>query len=184
MLIMSKVEQLLSQYAAYHLDTKNIYTHFIGIPMIVFSVFCFAAKPGVMLGHFDFTLTLFLMILSLAFYFSLDRRFGMIMSLLFMLSYPFAYVVAQLSTQTWLMISSSFFVLGWIIQFVGHIFEKKKPAFVDDLTGLVIGPLFVVAEIVFILGYRQEMKQSVLKQARALRLEMDQASLIFKTIEE
>ena len=34
---MSKLEKLLSQYAAYHLDHKNIVTHFVGIPLIVFS---------------------------------------------------------------------------------------------------------------------------------------------------
>ena len=32
---MSKLEKLLSQYAAYHLDHKNIVTHFVGIPLIV-----------------------------------------------------------------------------------------------------------------------------------------------------
>lgn len=37
---MTKLEQLLSQYAAYHLDQKNIYTHFVGIPLIVFSIMC------------------------------------------------------------------------------------------------------------------------------------------------
>ena len=37
---MTKLEQLLSQYAAYHLDHKNVVTHFIGIPMIVFSIIC------------------------------------------------------------------------------------------------------------------------------------------------
>ncbi|MDN5541554.1 MAG: DUF962 domain-containing protein, partial [Acinetobacter sp.] len=35
---MSKLEKLLSQYAAYHLDHKNIVTHFVGIPLIVFSI--------------------------------------------------------------------------------------------------------------------------------------------------
>lgn len=180
---MSKVERLLSQYAAYHLDERNIYTHFVGIPMIVFAVFCFAARPGVMLGHFDFTLTLLIMILSLVFYYCLDRRFAYIMTVLFVISYPFAYVVAQLSTQTWLMISTGFFLVGWIIQFVGHIFEKKKPAFVDDLMGLAIGPLFVVAEMVFMLGYRKDMYQRVLAQAKAQRLEMDQSLMTFETIE-
>lgn len=180
---MSKVEQLLSQYAAYHLDQRNIYTHFVGIPMIVFSVFCFAAKPGVMLGHFDFTLTLFIMILSLAFYYSLDRKFAFLMTFLFTLGYPFAYVASQLPTATWLMISSGFFVVGWIIQLVGHVFERKKPAFIDDLMGLAIGPLFVLAEMVFMLGYRKEMKQRILEQARALRLEMQQDTMIFETLE-
>jgi uncharacterized membrane protein YGL010W len=43
-------------------------------------------------------------------------------------------------------------VVGWVIQFVGHYYEGRKPAFVDDITGLIIGPLFVVAEAAFLMG--------------------------------
>jgi uncharacterized membrane protein YGL010W len=32
------------------------------------------------------------------------------------------------------------FVLGWIIQFVGHAFEGKAPSFLRDPTFLVVGP--------------------------------------------
>jgi uncharacterized membrane protein YGL010W len=52
-------------------------------------------------------------------------------------------------------------VIGWAIQFVGHYFEGKKPAFVDDIMGLMIGPLFVAAELAFLLGLRQELKQQI-----------------------
>ncbi|MBO6152332.1 MAG: DUF962 domain-containing protein, partial [Acinetobacter sp.] len=43
---MTKLERLLSQYAAYHLDHKNILTHFVGIPLIVFSILCLTARAG------------------------------------------------------------------------------------------------------------------------------------------
>lgn len=36
---MTNLERLLSQYAAYHLDQKNIVTHFVGIPLIVFQFY-------------------------------------------------------------------------------------------------------------------------------------------------
>ncbi|MFO0325387.1 MAG: Mpo1-like protein, partial [Burkholderiales bacterium] len=35
---MRTAEQLLVQYAAYHRDRRNIATHFVGVPVIVFSV--------------------------------------------------------------------------------------------------------------------------------------------------
>jgi uncharacterized membrane protein YGL010W len=35
------------------------------------------------------------------------------------------------------------FVLGWALQFVGHAYEGKKPAFLTNLTHLLIGPLWV-----------------------------------------
>jgi uncharacterized membrane protein YGL010W len=52
-------------------------------------------------------------------------------------------------------------VLGWLIQFVGHYYEGRKPAFVDDLMGLAVGPLFVVAELAFLLGLRSELREAV-----------------------
>ncbi|MCS6945240.1 MAG: DUF962 domain-containing protein, partial [Sutterellaceae bacterium] len=51
------------------------------------------------------------------------------------------------------------------IQFVGHYFEGRKPAFLDDLLGLLIGPLFVVAEAGFALGIGRALKAEI--EARA-----------------
>ena len=36
---------------------------------------------------------------------------------------------------------------------VGHWWEGRKPAFVDDLVGLLVGPMFVVAEWLFAAGW-------------------------------
>ena len=171
---MTKIEQLLSQYAAYHLDQKNIYTHFIGIPMIVFSIICLTARLGVTLGAFEVTLALVILIASTLYYLSLDKIFAILMAIIFAIAYPFAYDIAQLSTSVWLMWSVGFFVVGWIIQFIGHMFEKKKPAFVDDLVGLAIGPLFVLAEVVFLLGFRKSLEEKMLQEGRRQRQLMDQ----------
>ena len=40
-----------------------------------------------------------------------------------------------------------------MIQFLGHYYEGRKPAFVDDLVGLLVGPMFVVGEALFALGW-------------------------------
>ena len=53
------------------------------------------------------------------------------------------------------------FLVGWVIQFIGHYYEGKKPAFVDDLTGLIVGPLFLVAEAAFMLGLRSDVQAPV-----------------------
>ena len=53
------------------------------------------------------------------------------------------------------------FVIGWAFQFVGHWYEGKKPAFVDDLVGLLIGPMFVVAEAGFLLGLRKPLQADI-----------------------
>jgi uncharacterized membrane protein YGL010W len=81
--------------------------------------------------------------------------------------------IAGFGLATWLMLSIGIFVVGWVFQFVGHFYEKKKPAFVDDLVGLIIGPLFVLAEAIFMMGFRQELQQRILEQARKQRAAMD-----------
>jgi uncharacterized membrane protein YGL010W len=52
----------------------------------------------------------------------------------------------------WLAWGLGSFVLGWVIQFVGHYYEGRKPAFVDDLIGLLVAPMFVVLEVLAGLG--------------------------------
>ena len=59
----------------------------------------------------------------------------------------------------------STFAIGWVFQFVGHYYEGRKPAFVDDVMGLVIGPLFVAAEAAFLLGLRKEVEQAIVERA-------------------
>lgn len=170
---MTNLERLLSQYAAYHLDRNNIVTHFVGIPLIVFSILCLSARAAVDISGFSITLAMVLIVLSSVYYLSLDKLFGILMLILFVLVYPLAIKIVALSMWSWLGTSIGIFVVGWVFQFIGHYFEKKKPAFVDDLIGLAIGPLFVLAEFVFLLGFRKPLHQRILKEAQMKRAEMD-----------
>ena len=77
--------------------------------------------------------------------------------------------IAALPTGAWLWWGIGLFVVGWAIQFVGHVYEGRKPAFVDDLVGLVIGPLFVVAEAVFALGLRRDLHAAIEQRAGPVR---------------
>ena len=58
-------------------------------------------------------------------------------------------------------------MVGWVFQFVGHYFEGKKPAFVDDLIGLLVGPLFLVAEVAFHLQWRTEVRDEMQRRLGA-----------------
>ena len=171
---MTRLEKLLSQYAAYHLDRKNVITHFIGIPLIVFSILCLTAKASFVVADMPITLALILIVASVIYYLSLDLIFGIVMGIIFALVYPYALIIAEMSIIHWLTFSISTFVVGWIFQFVGHFYEKKKPAFMDDIIGLAIGPLFVLAEMVFMLGLRKKLEAKMLEEGRKLRHDMDQ----------
>ena len=158
---MRTLEQHLSSYAAYHRDRRNIATHFVGIPMIVLAVFALLARPSVGVGTAALSPARVVLALGSLFYFRLDLRFGLAMLACNVPAYCFGVWLAGQSFTYWLGGGVGLFVLGWVIQFVGHAFEGRKPAFVDDLVGLIVGPLFLVAEAVFFFGLRRELAATV-----------------------
>jgi uncharacterized membrane protein YGL010W len=154
----------LAQYAAYHRDRRNIATHFIGIPMIALAiavllsrpVWTFAALPsGVSPAWVLFGL-------SVIYYFALDIALGVMMTVFSIACIACGAWVAAQSTASWLMAGIGLFVIGWVFQFVGHVaYEHRKPAFVDDVIGLMIGPLFVLAEALFAFGWRPMLREAI-----------------------
>lgn len=46
------------------------------------------------------------------------------------------------ATVVGLPLAAGMFTVGWGFQFVGHAFEGKKPTFVDDKRGLIVGLLW------------------------------------------
>ncbi|MEY4882929.1 MAG: hypothetical protein RIS34_783 [Pseudomonadota bacterium] len=151
----------LAQYAAYHRDPRNISTHVVGVPMILLAVVTLLSVPVAMVGVVPVSAATPVTVAACIFYLRLDRRFGVAMTLLLLLTMLVAHWLAGLSTANWLWTGMGLFVLGWAIQFLGHYFEGKKPAFVDDLMGLLIAPLFLVAEAAFLFNMRLEEKAAI-----------------------
>lgn len=159
----------LSTYAEYHRDSRNITTHLVGVPMIVFSVIWLLSRPSFELLHIALTPAIVVCLLATAFYLRLNLLFGLLLGLLMGAGIYVANQFATLSLAAFLATGIGLFVVGWIIQFIGHYYEGKKPAFVDDLVGLLIGPLFVTAEILFALGLYQDLKAEIEKRAGKVR---------------
>ncbi|CAH0134401.1 putative membrane protein YGL010W [Pseudomonas frederiksbergensis] len=158
----------LSQYAAYHRDPRNIASHFVGIPLIVVAVAVLLSRPQWAGGWLSPAVLVSLM--SAWFYLRLELRLGVLMTVLLGLSVWLGHVLAQQSTFAWLGAGIGMFVVGWAIQFVGHHYEGRKPAFVDDVTGLIVGPLFVAAELAFLLGMRHELKEQIEARVGGVRI--------------
>ena len=147
---------LLSQYAEYHRDRRNIGSHFIGVPMIVFAVGVLLSRPGFVLGGVALTPAWLVFAVVAAWYLSRGNLgLGMAVSAGVGLLLLMAQSVAGGSVASWLAWGVGFFVAGWLIQFVGHWYEGKKPAFVDDIVGLLVGPMFVTAEALFAFGWNR-----------------------------
>lgn len=165
----------LSQYAAYHRDPRNIASHFIGIPMIVVAVAVLLSRPAWSMAGLSWSPALLLALAASVFYLRLEVRLGVLMTVLMALSVWAGQVLAAQSTGLWLSSGLGLFVIGWVIQFIGHYYEGRKPAFVDDLSGLIVGPLFVVAELVFLLGLRHDLKQAIEQRSGPVALQHKKA---------
>ena len=76
---------------------------------------------------------------------------------------PLMFSAAPAAIATVVSISLSLF------QFIGHFWEGRKPAFVDDISGLIVGPLFVVAEALFGLGLLPALRAKVEASAGPVR---------------
>jgi len=151
---MRNANELMVQYAAYHRDKRNIVTHFIGIPMIVFSIGVLLARPAFEVGGIVLTPVWVIWALATAWYLALGNlALGVAVSVVNGVLIYLASPLAAGSVASWLGWGIGTFVVGWVIQFIGHYYEGKKPAFVDDLLGLLTGPMFVTAEALFALGW-------------------------------
>ncbi|HEY4179512.1 MAG TPA: Mpo1-like protein [Kofleriaceae bacterium] len=158
---MKTMREQLTTYARYHRDRRNIATHFVGIPLIVIAVQILLSRVSVA----GISLAMVASAGSAIYYIALDRRYGAAMTVVLAATLWLGATVATYSLGAWLALGLGSFVVGWGFQFVGHAFEGKKPAFVDDLIGLLIGPLFVVAELSFALGQSAELHTEIVSAA-------------------
>ena len=157
---------LLAMYAAYHRDRRNIVTHFIGIPLIVFAISALLARAEFTLAGSPMNAAIVLWALSALWYLTrgnlaLGIATAVANGLLTALAMT---AVHGASTSGWLVIGLGSFVVGWVFQFIGHYYEGRKPAFVDDLVGLLVGPMFVVGEALFMLGWGRALLAEIEKR--------------------
>lgn len=153
---------LMAQYAAYHRDRRNIATHFVGIPLIVFAISVLLARAEFSIGDTPMNAAIVVWALSTLWYLTRGNlALGIATAAVNGVLTALAMTAAQGSMTSWLVIGVGSFVVGWILQFIGHYYEGKKPAFVDDLVGLLVGPMFVVGEALFMLGWGRPLLEEI-----------------------
>lgn len=158
---MRTLSQNLSQYAAYHRDPRNRATHYVGIPLIVLALAVLLSRPQFMAGGLQLSPALIGAAAVIVYYCALDLGVGALMSVLLGLALWLGAWMAAQGTAPWLAVGLGGFVAGWALQFIGHALEGRKPAFVDDLIGLAIGPLFVLLELLFALGLYRRLRDEI-----------------------
>jgi len=136
----ARLSKLLSTYADYHRHPLNRAVHKIGIPLIVFHVV--AMLDWVLLGHvagFEVTLAHLAFVGVIGWYFTLHARLACLMAVWYGLCFPLGWYAP------WSVIYGAA-IIGWGIQFVGHIvWEKRSPALFTNLLQALVGPLYFAA---------------------------------------
>jgi len=159
---MRTLEEQITRYAAYHRDRRNIATHFIGIPMIVFSVVLALGTGTFSAGSWTTSLAAAGTVAAALYYLRLDLTLGLAMVVYLALNCIGSdATIAAVGVRSALWLALAIFVAGWILQFWGHKFEGMKPAFLDDMAGLIIGPLFMMTEVFFALGLKPKLREYV-----------------------
>jgi uncharacterized membrane protein YGL010W len=163
------LEDQMSFYAAYHQDARNKATHFVGVPMIVFSLMIPLGWLRAEIGGVSVSAALVVTSLLLLYYLVLDIPLGLAMGAVFALmlwgAEPLSQAPLGVSLAWFLML----FVVGWALQLWGHAFEGRKPALVDNLFQIFVAPIFLAAEVFFALGYKPRLHEAVQRRALEMR---------------
>ncbi|MDO8388709.1 MAG: DUF962 domain-containing protein [Polaromonas sp.] len=140
---MRRVDQLLAHYEESHRNPKNELIHFIAIPLIMLSL------VGMMFALHPYVAYAFIAA-SMVYYLRLSLVFLVTMVLWSLLTVGLVFAMGSLVLE----LSVAIFVGAWILQFIGHKLEGKKPSFFEDIQYLWVGPLFVLSKLFNKLGLR------------------------------
>jgi uncharacterized membrane protein YGL010W len=174
---MKTIEEQMATYAAYHQDARNKATHFIGVPVIVLSLFIPLSWLRFDLGGVAISAAMLLAAAVLVYYFILDVPLALAMLVLFAALAWLGETIAMLGAApgwTWFAV---LFIGGWILQLVGHVYEGRRPALADNLLQIFVAPIFLAAEVFFALGYKPALHAAVQERARRMRAAASDAKL-------
>ena len=167
-------ESLMVQYAHYHRDRRNIATHLVGIPLIFTAIAMWLVFPlGRQWGAYGITGAWLMWAVTSFWYITrgqplLGVATALVNGLLVALAHTLVQHAGDWGLAGW-QLGLGLFVVGWVFQFVGHHFEGRKPAFVDDLVGLLVGPMFVVGEVLMWTGLLGRLRYTLEAEAGPVR---------------
>jgi len=142
--------QFLDEYRKTHSNPTNALVHTICVPVILFaSIGMLWTLPlGRWLGLSASAApwvngATVVGLLALAFYAALSLRAAFYMAAIFAVSGAVVIAMGNAGLAV-LWICAALWIAAWLGQFYGHHVEGAKPAFLDDVVFLLIGPLFIL----------------------------------------
>ncbi len=154
---MRTVDQWLEEYGESHRHPVNKALHWVCVPVIVLTVMgflrslptpdAFATLPGLDWA----TLAV---VLAVGYYLRLSPALAIGAAPLLILGLAALGWLESLPVPLWAS-CAALFVGAWIGQFVGHAIEGRRPSFLKDLQFLLIGPLWLLADLYRRIGLRR-----------------------------
>jgi uncharacterized membrane protein YGL010W len=158
---MKSLEQQMAIYTAYHRNPWNRLTHFVGVPVIIFSILIPMAWLRLPFGVIEITGAAVFVAAVLVYYYLLDVPLAIAMTAFIVPVVYGAEWVTRMPWQTGLAVFLATFVGGWALQLAGHVLEGRRPALADNLFQIFVAPIFLVAETAFALGLRRGTQEEV-----------------------
>jgi len=146
---MKTINELLREYGESHENRANKFIHWVCVPVIVWTVVALLWSIPFPLdigsGIVKVNWAVIALVPVQIYYFKLSRRLGMGLMLYNLAMLWLTAVIEQASPWPLWQVAVVAFILAWIGQFIGHIFEGKRPSFFKDLQFLLIGPAWLLS---------------------------------------
>ena len=153
---MKKIDLLLEEYGSSHKNKINKLIHWICVPAIFFSIVALiwsiplGPLQNLKINDYQYiNWATIALVFVVVYYIKLSPllTIGMIIFstiCLYVTNYLENLIFnGKIEFQLWL-IALIIFVISWIIQFIGHEIEGKKPSFLKDVQFLLIGPAWLM----------------------------------------
>ena len=155
---MRTADQWLDDYGDSHRNRTNKALHWICVPVIAWCVlgllWSLPVPAGMRALHPAANWGSIAVLAALLYYSVLSLRLMLgVLPLLLAFLWSIDEVDRWQAVPLW-SICVLLFVLAWIGQFVGHAIEGKRPSFFKDLQFLMIGPLWLLADVYRRVGIR------------------------------
>ncbi|WP_230474739.1 DUF962 domain-containing protein [Dyella monticola] len=146
----------LDSYSHDHQHPINRLLHWLCVPLIVWSVLALLwtipvpeslLRPG--------ACAVFAIVLAFTWYWKHSHRLGaallIALAVLALICFQLFDTLGPVRMR-WL--GAGVFVVAWIGQFIGHVFEGKRPSFFTDLAYLLIGPAWLMDKFLDRIGVK------------------------------
>jgi uncharacterized membrane protein YGL010W len=145
---MKSADTWFSEYAVSHQNPINNLIHWFAVPTIyatVIGLLWQIPMPLTGLAEQGLNWALILLKPALLFYFLLSFSLGLGMTIFSAAVVTLMRALEQQSVIEIWRLSLFVLIVMWVLQFIGHKIEGKKPSFFQDLIFLLIGPAWLLS---------------------------------------